>query len=80
LAAGHKMRTSYDFGRAILDILYAFPEDTGVYNCVATNELGQDVTECELNVKIYVLIKTCFKWQFMAFDCCIIFVNVSNYV
>lgn len=44
------MRTSYDFGRAILEILYAYPEDSGVYNAVASNEIGQDVTECELQV------------------------------
>lgn len=50
LGAGHKMKTSYDFGRAILDILYAYPEDTGVYNVVATNEIGQDVAECQLSV------------------------------
>uniref|UniRef100_A0A915LAH8 Ig-like domain-containing protein n=1 Tax=Romanomermis culicivorax TaxID=13658 RepID=A0A915LAH8_ROMCU len=51
LCLGHRIRPSYDFGRVCLDILYAYPEDTGTYNAVATNEIGQDVTQCALIVQ-----------------------------
>jgi len=38
----------YDFGFVALDILYTFPEDTGVYMCKATNKYGSDVNEVQL--------------------------------
>ena len=31
----------YDFGFVALDILYAYPEDSGTYTCRAKNNLGQ---------------------------------------
>uniref|UniRef100_A0A0N5ALN5 Immunoglobulin I-set domain protein n=1 Tax=Syphacia muris TaxID=451379 RepID=A0A0N5ALN5_9BILA len=40
LANGHRFRTTHDFGYISLDILYAFPEDTGEWTCVLSNELG----------------------------------------
>ena len=38
---GHRFRTTYDFGFVALDILYAYPEDSGTYTCRAKNNLGE---------------------------------------
>lgn len=42
LAAGHRFRTFHDFGIVILDILYCYAEDSGTYECRATNQHGSD--------------------------------------
>lgn len=47
-AVGHRFRQKYDFGLATLDILYAYPEDSGMYECRANNSLGSDVTRTQL--------------------------------
>ena len=47
---GHRFRTTYDFGFVALDILYAYPEDSGTYTCVAKNVLGETKTQCSLQV------------------------------
>ena len=38
----------YDFGFVALDILYTYPEDSGVYMCKATNKYGSDVNQVQL--------------------------------
>ena len=38
----------YDFGFVALDILYTYPEDSGVYMCKATNKYGSDVNQVHL--------------------------------
>lgn len=48
---GHRFRTTYDFGFVALDILYAYPEDSGTYMCKATNAAGQAVTSCSIGVE-----------------------------
>lgn len=50
VAQGHRFRTTYDFGFVALDILYAYPEDSGTYTCVAKNVLGSTQTQCTLEV------------------------------
>lgn len=50
LASGHRFRPLYDFGHVSLDILYAYPEDSGVWTAVATNELGTATCETQLIV------------------------------
>ncbi|PIO69613.1 immunoglobulin I-set domain protein, partial [Teladorsagia circumcincta] len=35
---GHRFRSTMDFGFVCLDLLYALPDDTGEYTCVATNK------------------------------------------
>jgi len=47
-AVGHRFRPMYDFGFVALDILYTFPEDTGVYMCKATNKYGSDINQVQL--------------------------------
>jgi len=44
LPTGHRFRTFHDFGIVILDILYCYGEDSGTYECRATNKLGSDAT------------------------------------
>ena len=51
VAQGHRFRTTYDFGFVALDILYAYPEDSGTYTCVAKNVLGEISTQCSLEVR-----------------------------
>ena len=41
----------YDFGLVSLDFLWTYPEDDGIYECVATNAVGQDKTRAELKCK-----------------------------
>lgn len=47
---GHKFKTTYDFGYVALDILYAYPEDSGTYMCKARNAVGEAVTTCVISV------------------------------
>ncbi len=42
MKTGHRFRTFHDFGIVILDILYCYAEDSGTYECRATNKLGSD--------------------------------------
>lgn len=51
LASGHRFRVTYEFGYVALDILYTYPEDQGEYVCKAINDLGEDITRCELKCK-----------------------------
>uniref|UniRef100_A0A7E4ZS77 Immunoglobulin I-set domain protein n=1 Tax=Panagrellus redivivus TaxID=6233 RepID=A0A7E4ZS77_PANRE len=50
LPAAHRFRPMFDFGYVALDILYAYPEDSGTYTMVAKNELGQAESSLELVV------------------------------
>ncbi|WKY10685.1 hypothetical protein Q1695_002781 [Nippostrongylus brasiliensis] len=45
---GHRFRSTMDFGFVGLDLLYALPDDTGEYTCVATNKYGQAVVSAKL--------------------------------
>lgn len=44
MQTGHRFRTFHDFGIVILDILYCYANDSGTYECRATNKLGSDKT------------------------------------
>ncbi|GBP17594.1 Titin, partial [Eumeta japonica] len=48
LPHGHRFRTFHDFGIVILDILYCYEENSGVYECRAVNKYGEDVTRATL--------------------------------
>ncbi|OZC07058.1 hypothetical protein X798_05950 [Onchocerca flexuosa] len=50
LPAAHRLRPMFDFGYVALDILYAFPEDSGIYTLIARNELGEVQSNLELIV------------------------------
>nr|CAD2187171.1 unnamed protein product [Meloidogyne enterolobii] len=50
LVAAHRFKPMFDFGYIALDILYAYPEDSGTYTCVARNELGEAQSSVELLV------------------------------
>lgn len=45
---GHRFRSTLDYGFACLDLLYALPDDTGEYHCVATNKHGQAMISASL--------------------------------
>ncbi|KAE8746083.1 hypothetical protein FOCC_FOCC007207 [Frankliniella occidentalis] len=47
---GHRFKTTYDFGFVALDVLYAYPEDSGTYMCRARNAVGEAVTTCSVKV------------------------------
>ena len=51
MIAGHRFRTTYDFGFASLDILTMYGEDSGTYTCKAVNKVGQAVSAVNINVK-----------------------------
>jgi len=48
LKSGHKYRIFHDFGVVILDVLYCYEEDSGLYECRAVNDLGSDLTKATL--------------------------------
>uniref|UniRef100_A0A158P8T2 Titin n=1 Tax=Angiostrongylus cantonensis TaxID=6313 RepID=A0A158P8T2_ANGCA len=50
LPAAHRFRPMFDFGYVALDIMYAYPEDSGTYTLVARNELGEAQCSLELFV------------------------------
>ncbi|KAL1245317.1 Kettin-like protein, partial [Trichinella spiralis] len=50
LPNGHRFRLVNDFGYVCLDVLYAYPEDSGIYTVVAQNELGEAASEAQLHV------------------------------
>ncbi|KHJ81447.1 immunoglobulin I-set domain protein, partial [Oesophagostomum dentatum] len=50
LPAAHRFRPMFDFGYVALDILYAYPEDSGTYTLVARNELGE--AQCNLDLVV----------------------------
>ncbi|XP_054275488.1 titin isoform X3 [Macrosteles quadrilineatus] len=47
---GHRFKTTYDFGFVALDILYAYPEDSGTYMCKARNAVGEAVTTSSVTI------------------------------
>ena len=49
LPSGHRFRTFSDFGIVILDVLYCYAEDSGKYECKATNKHGSDSVNCTLS-------------------------------
>ncbi len=45
LQTGHRFQTTHDFGYVSLNILYMYPEDSGIYTCVARNQAGEAYTQ-----------------------------------
>lgn len=50
LKTGHKFRPMYDFDYVALDVLKAYPEDSGVYTCTARNAYGQVQTSATVKI------------------------------
>ncbi|VDP08349.1 unnamed protein product [Soboliphyme baturini] len=50
LKTAHRFKTTFDFGFVSLDILYAYPEDSGTYVCKASNEKGEAETSCSVTI------------------------------
>jgi len=58
LKSGERFRTFHDFGIVVLDILKCDEDDSGVYECRATNKLGTDTTRATLECKCkYILMQ-----------------------
>lgn len=55
---GHRFKTTYDFGFVALDVLYAYPEDSGTYMCKAKNAAGEAVTTCIVTVDCKFFFQT----------------------
>ncbi len=51
LRSANRYVIKYDFGLVSLELLWTYPEDDGIYECVATNDVGQDKTRAELKCK-----------------------------
>ena len=51
LRSATRYEIKYDFGLVSLNLLWTYPEDDGIYECVATNQVGQDKTRAELKCK-----------------------------
>jgi hypothetical protein len=51
LRSAARYEIKYDFGFVSLNLLWTYPEDDGIYECVATNAVGQDKTRAELKCK-----------------------------
>lgn len=58
LSTGHRFRTAYDFGFASLDVLTAYPEDSGEYSCKAINRNGQATSSVVTKVKCKFICRT----------------------
>ena len=52
LRSAARYEIKYDFGFVSLNLLWTYPEDDGIYECVATNAVGQDKTRAELKCKV----------------------------
>ena len=50
LKTGHKFRPAYDFDYVALDLLQVYPEESGLYKCVARNAYGQAETSARVKV------------------------------
>ncbi|KJH46031.1 immunoglobulin I-set domain protein [Dictyocaulus viviparus] len=50
LPEASRFKTLFEFGFVSLDILYAYPEDNGVYELVATNDKGEARTKSQITV------------------------------
>lgn len=48
LPHGHRYKTQHDFGYVALNILYMYPEDSGVYTVVAKNEMGETFSQVKV--------------------------------
>jgi titin len=51
MPAATRYITKYDFGLVSLDMDWTYDDDDGVYECIATNQCGQDTTRAELKCK-----------------------------
>lgn len=76
LKSGSKFQMNHDFGYATLDVLYAFPEDAGVYTCQVSNKQGQILTSSVLQctAKESIISTTLHEGSFQ--DCPQSFINV----
>lgn len=48
---GSRFRTISDFGYVVLEIIEAYARDSGVYECRASNQFGQDSITCRVNIE-----------------------------
>lgn len=58
--SGSRFSETNNFGFVALDILYAYPEDSGTYTCRATNAIGEAVTSavCVVQTKKSIYLDT----------------------
>lgn len=53
----HRFRMTHDFGYVALDLLYSYPEDSGTFMCKATNEQGEAVTTCCVQIQCKLILQ-----------------------
>ncbi len=51
LRSATRYEIKYEFGLVSFDIQWTYPEDDGVYECIAKNEAGEDRTKAELKCR-----------------------------
>ena len=64
LPYGSRFKQIHDFGYVALDIRQLIAEDSGVYTCVATNQMGQD----QISVNLVCKRKFIFLFSFESFN------------
>ena len=59
IIVGHRFRPIHDFGYVALDIIGVIEEDSGTYTCRATNSLGTDEFQLQmdcLSMSLFLLV------------------------
>lgn len=62
LIEASRFKALCEFGFVTLDILYALPEDSGIYECVVVNDKGEASTKSHVKVMISIVFFFAFEY------------------